>query len=739
MTSFASELTRRNVPRVAATYALVAWILIEAGSVLLPTFGAPEWFFKAYVILVAAGFVVALIFAWIFEITPDGVKLDRNVDHSASRPSSHGGKNYVIIGLLVAALGISITFNITGMRGDALDLGEKVVYDSIAVLPFTSRSTLEENQFFADGIHDDILTRLAEIKSLRVISRTSVNEYRDTTRNLRKIGEELGVASIVEGAVQRSGDQVRITVQLIDAATDEHIWARTYDRELTIESLFEVQSEISSQIASSLRAALTPEQEVRLAATPTRNLDAYAEYVAGRKNLMRREFTTLLQAREQFERAVVLDPTYAQAHAALAETVLITLANHQSIAREEVFAIASAHLDKALQIDPDLAEAHAAKGLMQMSQWESTRSGPGNLAAAASFEKALALNPNLADAYVWYSSLRRTEGEISQAIDLLTKALTVDPLSRIPYVNLPSLLAVEGQLERTTELLLHAIKLFPEWEIPYEYLSNHMLGLGRLDESVAWGNEAMRLSDDPMRGGPLIGVYQTFGDSESITEFIEAFPDEHPLLPIGKGYWQFVERDYEGALATFHDFQIEAEFPVPFVFPLMAAAAIMIGDYDLAYDTLRQGNPILTSDSENPVDQQNVASAVLLAHVEQQRNHTEAANRLLEQAASIVSNLPRLGMGGHGIRDVQILTMQGRPDAAIEALAEAVEEGFVSSASFDVWEFDINPIIEPLRSDPRFDVIRERMYERIEEMRRNVDEAKTTGDWEPLRARANSA
>ena len=739
MTSFASELTRRNVPRVAATYALVAWILIEAGSVLLPTFGAPDWFFKAYVILVGAGFIIALIFAWVFEITPDGVKLDRNVDHSASRPASHGGKNYIIIGLLVAALGISITFNITGMRGDALDLGEKVVYDSIAVLPFTSRSTLEENQFFTDGIHDDILTRLAEIKTLRVISRTSVNEYRDTTRNLRKIGEDLGVSSIVEGAVQRSGNQVRITVQLIDAATDEHIWARTYDRELTIESLFEVQSEISTEIASSLHAVLTPEQEIRLAAAPTHNLDAYVEYVAGRKNLLRREFTTLLQAREQFERAVALDPSYAQAHAALAETVLITLSNHQSIAREEAFAIASTHLEKALEIDPNLAQAHAAKGLMQMSQWEATREGPGNLAAATSFEKALALNPSLADAYVWYSSLRRAEGDISQAIDLLTKALTVNPLGRIPYVNLPSLLALEGQIERTTELLLHAVKLFPEWGLPYQYLSTHMLGMGRLDEAVAWGQEAMRFSDDPMIGGPLIRVYRTFGDNDSITEFLKAFPIEHPLLPVGKGYWQFVERDYEGALATFMEFQIEAEFPVPFLFPIMASAAIMIGDFDLAYDTLRQGNPVLTSDSDNPVDQQNVASAVLLAYVEQQRNHPEAANRLLEKAASIVSNLPRLGMGGHGIRDVQILTMQGRPDAAIEALAEAVDDGFVSSASSDVWEFEDDPIIEPLRRDPRFEAIVERMYERIEEMRQNVDEAKISGDWKPLLARANSA
>ena len=736
MASFVSELKRRSVLRVATTYALVAWIVIEAGSVLLPTFGAPEWFFKVYVMIVASGFVVALISAWIFEITPDGVKLDRNVDGPRRDPNTRGSRNLFIIGLLAVALGISITFNITGMRGDALNLGEQVVYDSIAVLPFSSRSSIEENQFFADGIHDDILTRLAEIKSLRVISRTSVNEFRDTTRNLRKIGEDLGVSTIVEGAVQRSGDQVRITVQLIDAATDEHIWAKTYDRKLSIESVFEVQTEISAQIASSLRAALTPEQELRLAAIPTDNIEAYAQYVAGRENLLRREFATLINARKQFENAIRLDPRYAQAHSALAETVLIMLANHQSIGREEAFEIANTHIVEALRIDPELAQAYAARGLMQMMQWEVIRQGPGNQESAASFERALSLNPNLADVYVWYSSLRRAEGDISKAIDLLSKALTIDPLSRIPYVNLPSLLALEGQNERTIELLLHAVKLFPEWELPYQYLSNHMVGLGRLDEAVAWGLAATRISEDPTAGGLLLGVYQEFGDNESVTEFIGAFPVEHPLYAVGKGYWQFVQRDYDGAVASFRKFQEEAEFPVPFLFPLLASAAIMIGDFDLAYDTLVQGNPILASDTEKPVDWQNVASAILLAHIEQHRNHREAANRLLDQALPVLRRLPRLGMGGHGIRDVQVLTMQGRPDAAIEALTEAVEEGFVSSISFDPWVIDEDPIIEPLRDDPRFEVLRKRMYQKIELMRKNVDEARASDDWSALLAKA---
>jgi TolB-like protein/Tfp pilus assembly protein PilF len=644
----------------------------------------------------------------------------------------------IIIGLLVIALGVSITFNITGMRGAALDLEDESTHNSIAVLPFTSRSTIEENQFFTDGIHEDILTRLAEIKSLRVISRTSVNEYRDTGRNLREIAENLGVSTIVEGAVQRSGDNVRISVQLIDAMTDEHIWAQTFDRKLSIASLFEVQSEISAQIASSLRAALTPEQEIRLAKIPTDSIEAYAEYVAGRENLLKRNFETLLAAREQFERAINLDPQYAQAHTALAETTLVMLANHKSITPAEAFSIASEHLDIALRLDPQMAQAYAVRGLLQKSQWEGKRVGDGNLAAAASFEKALELNPNLADAYIWFGSLRRSEGAIEESIELLTTAVTIDPLSRIPYVNLPRSLAMVGQNQRTIELLVHATRIFPDWATPPNYLSNQMQGLGRLDEAVAWSREEKALSKDPMAGGNLLGIYQDFGNDEMIGEFIEAFPVDHPVYPIGRAYWLWMQRDYEAVLEAVDGIADDSTFPLEYTYPLMIGASILTQDYDRAYEYLMKGNPRLSVDSQSTVDRFNVGFAVLLAYVQQQRNHPREAEQLLRQAEQVLQDLPRLGMAGYGIRDVQILTMLGREDAAIEALTEAVDAGFVSSQSFDRWPFDTDPIIAPLRRDPRFEVLRQRINDSVEEMRNNVEKAEATGDWSELLAKAES-
>ncbi|MDH3305608.1 MAG: hypothetical protein OEM50_07425 [Gammaproteobacteria bacterium] len=732
MTTFVSQLRQRNMLRVAAAYALVSWILIEAGSVLLPTFGVPEGIFKYYVIVVVVGFVIALIMSWAFEITPDGVRLESEVDRASYKPKPRDRMNRVIIALLVVALGISITFNVTGIRSDRDPLAESSIRDSIAVLPFSSRSTDAENQYFADGIHDDILTRLADVESLRVISRTSVNKYRNTTKNVRQIGKELGVAAIVEGAVQRSGDQVRITVQLIDAVTDEHIWAETFDKALTIENVFEIQSEISASIASSLRAALTPADELRLAAIPTDSIEAYAEYVKGRGNLSARTFTSLQDARAQFEHAIELDPDYAQAHAALAQSVLVMFSNHKSIPQPEAFAVAAAAIEKALSIDPQLAEAYAARGLLQLMQWESSRTGAGNVDAAASFRTALALSPSQADAYVWFASLRQSEGDIDAAVELLTRALTIDPLSRIPYLNLPSFYASRGQNAETTTMLLKAAAIFPDWSLPYGYLSNHLQKLGRLDEAVAWGLREMALTEDPMAGGALIGIYQEFGDDAAITDFVQSFPADHPFYPIGKSYWHYVTRDYKGALTEIESLDDPSSYPVDFVSGLMVGAAIMTGEFDRAYDYIINGHPSLAGDTDITIDHKNVYAAVLLAFIEQKRNRPKQARELLDKAQPVVAELPRLGMAGHGIKDVHVLTMQGRYSAAIDALIDAVNEGFVSSQAFDVWSFDQDPIIEPLRNDPRFSAIETQINIKIEAMRQNVEEARGSGDWSTL-------
>jgi TolB-like protein/tetratricopeptide (TPR) repeat protein len=738
MDSLYTELRRRNVLRLAATYALVAWILIEAGSVLLPTFGVPDWFFRAYVIVIFAGFIVSLVLAWIFEITPEGVKLEREIDRKTEPTRDRSRSNVAIIALLAIALGVSITFNVTGIRNQQQELVPSSPGNSIAVLPFTSRSTDPENQFFADGMHDDLLTRLADIDSLRVISRTSVNEYRDTNKNLREIGAELGVATIVEGAVQRIGDQVRITVQLIDAATDEHIWAESYDRALTASNVFHIQSDISAQIATSLQATLTPEEEVRLAVIPTHSIEALSMYSAARNNLYLRRFDTLLEARQQFERAIEIDPEYAQAYAGLAETVLVTESNHKAIPFQEAQSIAEEAVAKALELDGELAEAFAVKGLLEFHRYRLDRLGNGAELAAAAYERAIALNPNLANAYVWYGNLRDAQRSDQEAIELYTTAMEIDPLGRIPYVNLPNIYSRLGKHDKAIQLLLKSIAIFPDWHMPSQMMAYHLMGLGRLDEALAWYFGAISMTDDPIVGSGATKIYVEFGDADGITAIASRFPENHPFYPIGESVLHFMNNDYAGAIEAIETVEQTGEISdvqARFAYPMVAVSAAIIGDYEKSRDYLLRVDSGLASDAALTVDHFNYKDAILLAHINRKLNRDREASELLSQAWNLIQDLPRLGIAGYGISDVHVLAIQGRKEAALEALQAAVDEGFVSLMSFENWTLDQDILLDELRGDPRFEAIRQQLHDRIEIMRNDAQDAHATGDWSELRNR----
>ena len=269
------ELQRRNVFKVATAYGIVAWLLLEGSDTLVPALRLPEWFQSGVVFILILGFPIAMIFAWAFEMTPEGLRREKTVDPDRSVAAATGQKlNQAIIALLVVALAYFAWDKFAaGPHDEVAQTATGTAQPrqkSIAVIPFRNRSANEENAaFFSDGIHDELLTNLSKIKALKVISRTSVMGYRDTTKNLRQIGRELGVANILEGGVQRAGDTVRINVQLIDTATDAHLWANVYERKLTAENIFAIQKEIAEAIANALEATLSPQEQERLADIPT--------------------------------------------------------------------------------------------------------------------------------------------------------------------------------------------------------------------------------------------------------------------------------------------------------------------------------------------------------------------------------------------------------------------------------------------------------------------------------------
>jgi TolB-like protein/Flp pilus assembly protein TadD len=740
MPSFLSELRRRNVLRVAAAYALVAWIIIEAGSVLLPTFGATEGFFQVYVILVLTGFVVAVALAWIFEITPEGVKREKRADEW-DRPDARSKSvmNAVIIGLLIVALGVSITFNVTGIRNGDTPAPEVLAEKpAIAVLPFASLSNEPDNVLFADGIHGDILTQLASIGSCKVISRTSVMEYRNTTKNVRQIGEELDVDTVLQGSVQRVGDNVRINVQLVDASDDVNVWAATYDRRLTAQNIFDIQSDISKAIAVALEATLTPAEQVRIAAKPTEDLRAYSAYVSGRDNLYLRRLESLRRARANFEQAIDYDPDYAAAYAGLAESVLLLENNHQALPQEEAFEIARANLDKALQLNPDLADAYAVRGLLESKIWQQTRVGRGHLKAEADFRRAIELNPNHASAYMWFGMLRDGEERDEEAIELLQRSMELDPLGRIPYTNLPTLYAQRGQNDEAIRLWLKAMEIHPDWPIPMQYLAQQLAGLGRLDEAVAWVEKASALSNDPTTGLLSVRLFIAFGDRDRAIALLEELPEDHPISAFVEGFTLLMDSEYQQSLDFFSAIIDASESQNPKEFPMQAVAevALLADDFDKAREYLFMGQPILREDAELQVDRFTIPAIIALAYITLREGDPVRAQELLHAALPVVQKLPRLGWFGQGIQEVQILALLGREQDSLDALTELVAEGFTGTELNNVWTLDEDPYLAVLRDDPRFAELRDQVMESVEAMYRRVVEAEKTGDWDSLRAKA---
>ncbi len=529
MRPFLAELRRRNVYKVGAAYAVVAWIALQGASFLLPSFGAPAWVFRALVLLVVLGFVLALAFSWAFELTPEGLKRTHEVPHEHSITHLTGRKlDFAIIGLLIIALGISLYVNLR----EAPRSGRSA---SIAVLPFTSRSVDPAHAMFADGIHDELLTSLANIGSLKVISRTSVMEYRNTTKNLREIGKELAVGTVLEGAVQRSGDTVRINVQLIDAETDEHLWANTYDRRLSTDNLFAIQTEIATTIADKLEATLTPDEKERITKVPTENLQAYNLYLAGRQNLYQRKVETLERARELFEQAIELDPKFAKAYSGLSDTLVILYSNFGALEPDAVIPRAEALLDQALTLDPDDADIHASLGLLASTRWDMTGEDADRAGAEQAFERAIALNANHAQAVAWYAGQELFSGEYADAIVLFERSLELDPLARISQLNLGESYAGMGQHRKALDTWLESARTNPDWPTAPEEIGLHLTNLGRLDEALAWFHRARALSDDPSIVRGTGGVYGAFGQTDRYLQIVRETPREPPVLGCATG------------------------------------------------------------------------------------------------------------------------------------------------------------------------------------------------------------
>jgi TolB-like protein/Tfp pilus assembly protein PilF len=730
MRDFLAELRRRNVYKVGAAYAVVGWIALQAASFLLPSFGAPAWVLRVVILLVFVGFVLALAFAWAFELTPEGLRRTHEVPQEHSITHVTGRKlDFTIIGLLVFALGISVYLNLREAPH-----GKRQA--SIAVLPFTSRSVDPAHAMFADGVHDELLTSLANIGSLKVISRRFLVVSRYSITEVREIGKELAVATVLEGAVQRAGDNVRINVQLIDAATDEHLWANTYDRRLSTDNIFAIQTEIATTIAEKLKAALTSDEKERIAKVPTANLEAYKLYLAARQNLYQRKLESLRQARTLFEQAIKLDPVFAQAYAGLSDTLNILYSNYGAIEPDEALPESRALLDKAIALDPDDADIHASIGLAASTRWDLTQSREDLAAAERSFQRALELSPNHAQVLAWYAGQELFSGKYAHAIELFERSLALDPLARISQLNLGECYAAIGEHRKALDTWLASVRMNPDWAVAMDNIGQHLLDLGRLDEALAWGNKALALSADPTQARSAGGSYGALGQVQRSVELLRRTPQDHPFRPLRQALALHIEGDGAAGLALLQDTIKGMDYPpAPYLY-VATDLALLQGRYAEARGYIEKICPRM-QDAAPGFDDFGFCSAPAYGLALKRLGNEERARQVLEAYLAYVDTRPRLGLKGYAIRDVESLALLGRPERALQRLREAVNAGWRTDWHTHGWQLAADPYLAGLREDARFRAIVVEVDADIERMRDSAARAEESGDWQPLFARAS--
>ena len=486
LSNFLAELKRRNVYKVAIAYGVVAWLLIQIATQVFPFFEIPNWTVRLVVLLVVIGFPVAVIIAWAFELTPEGLKRTEVADAAPTRGSRRRAWIYVVI--VAAAISVSL-FSLGRYTSSKQSEGPASPEKSIAVLPFDNLSRDQENAYFAEGIQDEILSRLAKIADLKVISRTSTQKYKSTPDNLREIAKQLGVSNILEGSVQKVADQVRVSVQLINATSDAHLWAEIYDRKLT--DIFAVESDIAKTIAETLRAKLTGSEEQMMSMKPTENTQAYELYLKGRFFWNKRTGADLRKAIEYFNQAIAKDPNYALAYAGLADSYLL-LSAFGAASPSDSLPQAKAAAKRALEIDDTSAEAHTSLGQILLF-YDFDFAG-----STREFKRAITLNPNYATAHHWYGSGPPTcLGEFDRGIAELKRAQQLDPLSLIINADLGGAFVAARRYDEAITQLRKTIEMDPRFYFAHWNLGEALELKGQLPEAIAEYKKAAELDEDP--------------------------------------------------------------------------------------------------------------------------------------------------------------------------------------------------------------------------------------------------
>jgi TolB-like protein/Tfp pilus assembly protein PilF len=675
--SFFEELKRRNVFRVAVAYLVTAWLSLQVADIVLETIEAPLWIMKVLMLLLGIGFPIALVFAWAFELTPEGLKKEKDVDRARSITRQTGRKlDFTIIGILVVAVVLLLVERCTGEAAEpapapAPEIAIAAEADapaepvdkvkSVAVLPFVNMSSDPEQEYFSDGISEEILNALAKVKDLKVAGRTSSFAFKGQNQDLRQIGDTLGVENILEGSVRKSGTMVRITAQLIQVDDGFHLWSETYDRELT--DVFAIQDEIAGAILEQLKAQLLDDEQPAVA-TVRANSEAYDLYLLAKQRIYERTRPTLEAAAETLDRAIALDPQYAPAYAQRGITALL-LKDEQygTLTKDQSQTQAKIYLDQALRLDPNQPEALAGMGLYYNNI-------PGKSAQAIEYlERSLAINPNNIDASNWLQTVYSNVGRLDETVAILRQMAERDPLYRPGIANLNRFQVFLGNLDEAQAMVERVRPFMPNDPFLLRIEGNIAFARGQTAKGLRMVEEALALQPD---NGPNIDLLAQGLINSAQYEL--ALDERFSSWTRIEASWR-LGRMEEATLLIWETANSGEDLGAPISFfantgkPEQAIA--YLEEHWDSLDAFEKDVPLLAGSIGTMLD---------IAYAYGRVGNEEWFNEAMERSRRALDEVRDMGFDNPNLQilDAVYYTMAGDRDRALLMLAKAVDGGYVS-------------------------------------------------------------
>ena len=729
--SFIQELKRRNVFKVGIAYVIVGWLILQAGEVLAPALHLPEWVNSALAFFLLLGFPLALFFAWAFEMTPEGIKKERNVDRSKSIAQQTGQKiNLTIIGLLVVTLGYFAydkfmvqPQNLTpsAVVGTEAEEASEDQFKTIAVLPFVNMSDDSSNEYFSDGLTEELLNILAKIKELRVAGRTSSFAFKDQNDDLRVIGEKLGVKSILEGSVRKdsSGTRVRITVQLINVEDGYHLWSETYDREL--KDIFAIQDDIAHEVALALRVTLLGEDEVRLEQVASTPINAYDLYLQGLQGLRLGGFEPLNRSVGHFQQALALDAAYTPAKLGLINT-WSRLAQTGAITRSEAIRQGLPPLETILSNQPDNSEAHIQLALLRDFE------GNGE-AAERAFITALELDPRNAGGLQEYGRFLFDIGQTDRGMQLIDAAVEIEPYDVSVLWDQAQTNAIMQNLEVALSSSKRIRKIEPDSPLGYYGDANAHFHTGNMAQTLKEFTQAIERDPDDYEMLSAMAQFRTMlSDVEQAAQWqhradakgagqpmpifsrimIYEYREQHELAQ--NLAEQVLDRKIEDRYGSQNGFRNYLTFE-----------AVRTGNYQTALKYYRELFPwafetmLQSPDIEKNEVLDIIQLAGLLKLAEPMSDRSEQLLLIADQNVSNYS--PRYGLWFLELNKASIAVIRGDNDKAIDWLNEAWDKKWRF-----FWRYDVqsNAVFKPLANEPDFQALISRFESEMDRQRQQA-------------------